>query len=97
MDFLDQARNLLNSLKKRIKELEEIKNELRTVSNENLEALYAEEFSVAMEISDVFETLSIMLDKMEKSEDTNFIANRLRTQAEAIIGEHEEYNFGENE
>lgn len=97
MEFLDQARALLNTLKKRANELEEIKIELETASLENLEVLYAEEFEIAVEMSDVFETLTIMLDKMSENEDSRFIANRLRTQAELIIGAHKEYDFQQGE
>lgn len=93
MEFLERARSLLETLRKRARELDEIKEEMRVASFENLEVLYAEEFDVAIEMSDIFETLNLMLDKMEESEDSAFIASRLRTQAEIIIGEHTEYDF----
>jgi hypothetical protein len=48
-----------------------------------------------MEMSDIFETLNLTLDRMEQNEDSEFIASRLRTQAEAIIGGFEEYGFKE--
>jgi hypothetical protein len=93
MEHIDQARNLLESLKRRSRELAEIKEELCGASVDELEALYSEEFKVAMEMSDIFETLNLTLDRMEQGEDAAFIASRLRTQAEAIIGNHSEYEF----
>ena len=95
MEHLEQARSLLDLLKRRSRELEEIKQELNDASIDEMEALYAEEFRVAMDISDVFETLNLLLDRMTENEDNMFLASRLRTQAEAIIGNHTEYNFGE--
>ncbi len=95
MDWLEQARNLLESLKRRSRELEEIKFELNNAGVDELQHLYEEEFKVAMEMSDIFETLNLTLDRMEQNEDSEFIASRLRTQAEAIIGGFEEYGFKE--
>lgn len=94
MDFLDQARNLLNTLKKRSEDLEEIKIQLKNAPVESLEKLFAEEFEIAVELSDIYYTLNLILNKMLLNEDTIFIAKRLKNQADLIMYEHEEYDLG---
>lgn len=94
MDFLEQARNLLDTLKKRSQDLEEIKLQLKNAPVESLEQLFTEEFETAIEVSDIYYTLNLILDKMLSNEDTVFIAKRLKNQADLIIHEHQEYDLG---
>ena len=93
MDFLNQARNLLDNLKKTSVKLTEIKKDIETASPDKLEDLYAEEFEVMVEITDIFDLLDLYLDRLEEDESNTFISNRLRIQAELILGEFDIYEL----
>lgn len=93
MEFLDQARGLLENLKKNARTLEQLQKEMDVASNDSMERLYGEEFEIVIEMSDIFTTLTLILDKMMENEDSSFVANRLRTQAESIVGGQDKYEF----
>lgn len=93
MEFLERSRNLLENLKRAARNLGYVHDDLKTATDDELEALYDQEFDLAMEMTDIYETLVLNLNKLEENEDHKFIASRLRAQAESIIGAHSEYDI----
>lgn len=93
MDFLERARNLLENLKRSSRHLEDIKSDLKTAGPDELTQLYADEFEKIVEISDIFDTLMLVIVKLEEHGDNKFLASRIKAQAESIVGGVENYDI----
>lgn len=93
MEFLDRARSLLENLKRSSRHLEYIKEDIKTAGPDELVQLYVDEFEKIVEISDIFDTLMLVLEKLEETGDNTFIASRIKAQAESIVGKVESYDI----
>lgn len=95
MEFLEKAQMLLQDLKKEKRSLEKVRDSLKnkTTADKDFEQLYAKEFDLTMRISSAFNKFKEAINQLEKNEDTEFIARRLRIQGDAIIGETHEFDF----
>ena len=89
MKDIDQARNLLVTLKELDKAVSDIEKDMTTGEYPYLEQ---ERMLLIMDISDTYEKLLSVLKRMSKDKNNTFIVNRLKKQAELIIGGVQTYD-----
>lgn len=80
--------------------LSDIKLELedKNQSPEYLEELYREEFTIAMDLGGTYESLMLVLEEMESPEGViSLLPSRIKSQADNIIGAHNEFEFTRND
>lgn len=94
MELLKIARVYLDRMKLIADKLKLVRDQLAddAVSLEYKEELYSLEFELCMDMTHTFEDISRVLDKLETTDE--FVARRLRIQAESVLGGFDEFELG---
>jgi hypothetical protein len=90
--LIENARTLLDDMKKTAKQIKEIDEKLEK-SNSYDHDLSGEQFRLSIDIIKLYEKMENILVALECDEQTMFIARRFRIQADELVGKKREYDF----